>query len=98
MSPERFVTLIYTGKIPEFKKIYQELHLGFHGYESFADQMHSAISLKGALRRESTRDNEEAQEYYSGKKKETEQRMRNVKKQTKQEAFRRYLKQTDEDM
>lgn len=74
MSPKRFITLLYTGKIPEFKWLYREIVLGISGYQSFAEQMHDAIKLK-SVRHETEEESEEAISSRISKKKETKSRM-----------------------
>ena len=80
MNPERFATLIYTGKIPQFHKIYDELvkgKWGFNGYESFAEDLHNAIRLRGVVN-ESEEDFNKTQKHYEDNEDDTRMRMNYV--------------------
>ena len=74
MNPERFLVLLYTGKIPEFKWLYRELVQGLSGYDSFAERMHNAIKLK-SVRGEGEESRDEALEKSVSTRKETKARM-----------------------
>ena len=65
MNPLRFLVLLYSGKIPEFKWLYRELVQGLSGYDSFAERMHNAIKLK------SVRDESESETTYGTSKAES---------------------------
>ena len=79
MNPKRFITRLYTGKIPEFKWLYREIVLGISGYQSFAEQMHEAIKLK-SVRSESEDESNEAISSKVSSKKETKKRMEKTRR------------------
>lgn len=83
MNPERFATLLYTGKLPSFQKLYEEFSgKGFSFGESWADQLHEAIRLR-AVKEEDMEDVIESRQHYVENEKRTKYYVRKEKQGVK---------------
>lgn len=79
MSPKRFATLLYTGKLPSFARLYNEFNgKGYAFGESWADQLHEAIRLRG-VRDENEEDYIRTRVHYVENEKVTKSHNRKVK-------------------